>query len=235
MELEDILSDKLQLVIFDVDGTLYGQSKLRKIMLLKLLLYYMVRPWKYKEFLILYHFRKEREKKAGYKGQNLEEEQYQWCAKKMNIQVDVVKPVVKQWIFEAPNPHLKNCIYPGVADFLAALKTRGIKTAVYSDYNPETKMTQMQLKVDLELSSTDPRINSFKPNPDGLNFILNTMNLTDKTTCLYLGDRYELDGICSGRAGVPFLLVNEKEAIKGLYHQLKSQIIDGTYKNMDND
>ncbi|WP_316810278.1 HAD family hydrolase [Pedobacter heparinus] len=233
--MEDILWDELELVVFDVDGTLYGQSKLRKIMLLKLLLYYMSRPWKCKELLILYHFRKEREKRAGYKGQNLEEEQYQWCAKKMNIKVDAVKPVVNQWIFNTPNQYLKKCIYPGVLDFLAALKTKGIKTAVYSDYNSKLKLAHMQIKVGLEISSTDERINSFKPNPEGLNLILTAMSLTDKTKCLYIGDRYELDGICAARTGVPFLLVNESIAIKDLYHQLAAKITKGIDKNTSDD
>lgn len=235
MELEDILWDDLELVIFDVDGTLYGQSKLRKIMLLKLLLYYTFRPWRCKELLILYHFRKEREKKAGYKGYNLEDEQYLWCARKMNIKVDAVKEVVNQWIFQAPNQYLKSCIYPGVPDFLAALKTKKIKTAVYSDYNSTAKLNHMQIKVDLEISSTDQQVNSFKPNTEGLNFILTAMDLTDKTKCLYIGDRYELDGICAKRTGIPFLLVNEKNAIKDFYHKLAMKITEGSYKNKRND
>lgn len=204
-------------------------------MLSKLLLYYGCRPWKYKELLMLYHFRKEREKRAGYKGQNLEEEQYQWCAKKMNIQVDAVKRVVNQWIFQAPNPYLKSCVYPGVAEFLAALKNKGIKTAVYSDYESKTKLKHMQLQVDLEISSTDERVNSFKPNPEGLMLVLSQMNITNKANCLFLGDRDELDGQCARTLGIPFLLIHKNIAMKDLYHKLAAKITEGMYKNKRND
>lgn len=233
--MKDILWHKLKLVIFDVDGTLYKQSKLRKIMLLKLILYYIVRPWKCSELLILYHFREEREKRAGYKGNNLEDRQYTWCAKKMNIKVDLVKCVVNKWIFHTPNQYLKSCRYPDVVEFLAVLKAKGIKTAVYSDYESKIKLNNMQIKVDLEICSTDQCINSFKPNPDGLEWIFSEMNLTDKTRCLYIGDRYELDGICAMRAGIPFLLVNQKDAMKDFYHKLSTKISNNAYNLIDND
>jgi hypothetical protein len=65
----------LKVLILNVDGTLYNQSKLRKRMSIELFKYYLVTPLKMKELLILYFFRMEREKKVGYQGFDLESKQ----------------------------------------------------------------------------------------------------------------------------------------------------------------
>lgn len=223
--MENIFWEGLELVIFDVDGTLYRQSVLRKIMLFKLLSHYMIRPWRYKELLILYHFRKEREKRSGFKGVNLEEEQYQWCAEKVKQKPEIVKRVVNKWMFEAPNPYLKAALYPGVAQFFKDLKQNGIKTAIYSDYNSEQKLIEMELAADLQISSTDKRVNSFKPLPAGLLVVLAELKITNKDNCLFIGDRFELDGRCAENAGVPFLLVEKDKAGSSLYTQLSNHLI----------
>lgn len=215
----------LELVIFDVDGTLYRQSGLRKIMLFKLLRYYLIRPWKYKELLIVYHFRKEREKRPGFEGKDLEEEQYLWCAEKTGQKPDEIKRVINKWIFDAPNRYLKAALYPGVTQFFNDLKDRGIKTAIYSDYNSEDKLLEMQLVVDLQISSTDKRVNSFKPIPKGLFVILSELKITNKANCLFIGDRFELDGICAENAGVPFLLVDKISADHDFYTKLSNHLI----------
>lgn len=223
--MENIFWESLELVIFDVDGTLYRQSVLRKIMLFKLLSHYMIRPWRYKELLILYHFRKEREKRSGFRGVDLEEEQYQWCADKVNQKPEVIKEVIEKWIFDLPNRYLKASLYPGVAQFFNDLKQNGIKTAIYSDYNSERKLEKMELVADLQISSTDKRVNSFKPLPAGLLLILSELKITTKENCLFIGDRFELDGVCAENAGVPFLLVEKDKASKDLYTELSNHLI----------
>lgn len=233
--MDNILWDELDVVVFDVDGTLYCQSKLRKIMLLKLVLHYVFRPWKYRELLVIYHFRKEREKRAGYRGSNLQEEQYNWCAQKTNEKLDFIKRVVGRWIFEEPNRYLKECMYPGVSVFIELLKKKGIRTAIYSDYESIKKLKCMDIKVDLEVSSTDPEINSFKPNSEGLTFILSKMKAIGKDKCLFIGDRYELDGLCARELQVPFLLIKEKTALKGFYVTLADKISISGYNNVIND
>jgi len=221
---ENFFFNKPQIVVFDLDGTLYEQAKLRKIMLFKLLGYYMLRPWKFSDILILYHFRKEREQRAGVQGPDLNEAQYRWCSDKTGKDLSTVKKVVDKWIFNYPNVYLKECIYPGVIQFLAELKERDIITAVYSDYDAVKKLEYMQLAVDIVVSSTDFNINSFKPSPKGLNYILSTMEITDKSKSLFIGDRDELDGKCAENAGVPFILVDKQSAREDFYLRLLSNL-----------
>lgn len=110
---------KVKVAIFDVDGTLYTQSKLRKKMLFSLLSYYALRPWRLKEMLMLQHFRLEREKRPGDIGPDLENAQYQWCAERGNYKVADIKKVVDKWIFTYPNKYLASCTYPGTKSFFA--------------------------------------------------------------------------------------------------------------------
>ena len=223
--MEKFFCKELEVVIFDVDGTLYRQSALRRIMVLKLLYYYGIRPWKYRDLIILYHFRKEREKRAGFEGKDLENAQYEWCAEKSNEKIDDVRKVVDKWIFNIPNRYLKSCMYPGVAQFITNLKLHGVKTAIYSDYNSKDKLAQMQLKVDLEVSSTDPGVDGFKPLPNGLLVVLSDMKITKKENCLFIGDRFELDGLCAANAGIPFLLVEKIETETDFYAKLSANFI----------
>src|SRR5690606_10056812 len=114
--------EKVKVVIFDVDGTLYSQSALRKKMLFSLLSYYALRPWRLQEMLILQRFRSEREKRTGNPCSNLEDAQYQWCADRGNFNVGQVKKVVDYWMFHYPNQYLKESLYPGTKAFFTALQ-----------------------------------------------------------------------------------------------------------------
>lgn len=213
----------LELVVFDVDGTLYDQLKLRKKMLVALIGYYVLRPWKYKELLILYHFRKEREKHVGAELKNLREEQYEWCLKKVNCSLTEVKKVVDKWIFDFPNRYLQKCSYPGVSCFVEELQNQGISTAVYSDYEAKNKLEKMNIRVDLVVSSTQTDINALKPRPNGLVYILTEMRIKNKANCLFIGDREELDGECALAAGIPFLCL-DKHTKKDFYPHLLEKL-----------
>lgn len=217
---------KIKLVIFDVDGTLYNQSKLRWQMLFALMGYYLLRPWKYKDFLILYHFRVEREKKADFLGADLLHLQYEWCADKIDVPLSRIKSVVNKWIFNFPNQYLASCKYPDINFFFESLKSRQISTAVYSDYDSDLKLKAMDLNVDLNVASTDESINAMKPLPNGLIEILTKFKIQDKNSCLFIGDREELDGECAKRAGIPYLIINKKQAKTNLYKSLSNNLLN---------
>ena len=216
---------KVKLVIFDVDGTLYDQKKLRHKMILALISYYLLRPWRVRELLIIYHFRKEREKRAGFQGCNLQKDQYIWCAEKVNFPIDKIKLVVDQWIFNFPNRYLKECKYPGITSFFDSLINKGISIAIYSDYESKLKMEHMGLKAKLLVSSTDLNINAMKPLPKGLKYILNEFDIINSNECLFIGDRDELDGECARQAEIPYLIINKKLAKNNFYKILSTKLL----------
>jgi len=214
---DNISLDEVKLIIFDVDGTLYDQSKLRKKMFFSIVKYYLIRPWKFNEISIIYHFRKEREKKHGFSSPDLANDQYRWCADKTNTPLDKVKKVIDKWIFNFPNRYLEAAMFPDVRAFFDKIENKGILRAVYSDYEAKVKMEKMQLRADLIISSTDGDVNAFKPLPNGINYILAKLNMDNKANCLFIGDRLELDGACAKNAGLPFLLVDKTKGKNNFY------------------
>ena len=215
---------QLKVIIFDVDGTLYDQSKLRKKMLKALLIHYVFRPWRLRDLLMLQKFRSEREKRPGYSCENLENKQYEWCLYKSTYPAEKLRSVVNYWMFNYPQKHLLSCRYPGVTDLFDRIRNNGLKIAIYSDYEAESKLEAMHLKADLVISSTHPNINALKPAPKALLHIADLMNVQIHE-CLFIGDRAELDGLCAVKAGMPYLIVAKKPLKKfDFFHRLKDFI-----------
>ncbi|GGK56570.1 HAD family hydrolase [Rufibacter glacialis] len=227
-ELEDFSGkidwQRIKVVIFDVDGTLYSQSILRKKMLFCLLKHYSQRPWKWKDLLILHHFRAERERKAGTTIPNLEGAQYEWCAAKGDFSLPRIKAVVDYWMFRYPNKYLLDCLYPGVQAFMDTLRQRGLLIGIYSDYKAEDKLRAMGLSADIVVCSTDKEVDHLKPHPQGLVFITQKLGVLPEE-CLFIGDRQELDGECALNAHMPFVLV-EKNPFKqfDFYYKLQQEL-----------
>jgi len=217
--------DGIKAVIFDVDGTLYKQSKLRRKMLYDLLSYYALRPWQLQELRILQRFRVEREKRPGANEPDLENAQYAWCTSNGRIPVEKIKRVVDRWMFQHPNQYLLGCVYPGTHSFFEALRRQGIKIGIYSDYKAHDKLAAMKLAADIVVSSTDSEINRLKPAPDGLIYIADKLGL-DPSECLFIGDRQELDGACAEQAGMPYLILDKQPFDRfTFYNELEKQAL----------
>jgi len=215
---------KVKAVIFDVDGTLYSQEKLRPKMLVALLTYYALRPWRFRELLLLQRFRTEREKRPGAAGPDLENAQYDWCVPNGHLPTSTIRKVVDQWIFRYPLRYLPTCTYPGTQSFFKALQRQNIKIAIYSDYQAHAKLAAMGLPADLIVSSLDPEVDHLKPAPHGLLYVARKLGLP-VSDCLFIGDRPELDGLCAEQAGMPFLLVEKLPVGQfNFYQQLEASL-----------
>lgn len=208
----------LKAIIFDVDGTLYNQTRLRKQMFYALLKYYSFHPLQLKDLLILYHFRAERDQRPGYCGTDLDNEQYEWCAQKVTAPLDRIKRVISKWIFTFPNAYLLSCRFEGVSELMELLKKKNIKIAVYSDYQATDKLKHLQIHADLIVASTDAIINCMKPEPKALLYIMDELKV-QAADCLFIGDRDELDGACAANVGMPYLNVKMYDADTGSFYK----------------
>jgi FMN phosphatase YigB (HAD superfamily) len=222
---------KIKVVIFDVDGTLYSQSRLRRKMFFSLVKHYARRPWKLKEMLVLHHFRAQREKMIHHPCTDLENAQYYWCAQKVDYPVELIRKVVDYWIFDFPISYLRQCTYPGIHAFFDTLRKHNIKRAIYSDYKAYKKLEAMGLEADLVVCSTDPQIDRLKPDPRGLLYIANQLNVKPGE-CLFIGDRYELDAACAIKAQMPYLIVDKKPSgVFDFYDKIEQELTLNLTKN----
>lgn len=209
-------TNDIQAFIFDVDGTLYDQIKLRRMMFWALVRHLVKNKNFIRDIHALYSFRKKREilshdeKNTG----GLENRQYVEVAHKLGVSVDEVKHVVNDWIFEKPLGYLAECIYPGVKDLFSLLMKNRLKIGIFSDYPSLAKLKALELHADVVICATDENVDRFKPHPKGLLVAAKELGVP-VGNCFFIGDRDEKDGECARRAGMPYLILSRKNIVGG--------------------
>lgn len=200
--------DKLQAIIFDVDGTLYSLKKMHLFIVLDLFLFFAFRPWRWHELALLYFFRKNREALAQNSSRNVSIVQYEFCVWGKKVDSKYTERVVKKWFYDRPLRYLRICAYADVARWIRALSKRGIKIAYFSDYPPSEKVKTLEFPCDYYIASSDVAVDALKPNPRGLFELASRMNIPIEH-CLFVGDTPEKDGVAAKRAGMKFLLLRD--------------------------
>lgn len=176
--------------ILDVDGTLYSQTKLRCAMIWRLLKYYILRPLRFRELLIINSFRKVRndpENKAA-----TIDELYGKVAVRTRLPESSVAEVIQKWMFEVPLDLIRRYAYKELTAFINHQHMNGKKVAVYSDYPAEDKVKAAGLECDVFFISNCGGLTEQKPSPSDAGLILDTMELSP-ASILYIGDREDKD------------------------------------------
>jgi phosphoglycolate phosphatase/putative hydrolase of the HAD superfamily len=215
------ITRKYKLLIFDVDGTLYFQKKLRIIMAIRLCLHYCVRPVLFKDILALRLFRKKREAAPESGLSSFDSAIYCAVAEELGLSAEYVEGLVHRWMYEAPLRSLRRCADKRLASLILQARERSIGVVTFSDYPTKDKLSALQIEADAQFSATDSEVNALKPNPKGLHVIL-AATKGDARHCLMIGDRDEKDGECARRAGIDyFILPSSRHARKNALRTLE--------------
>lgn len=205
--------NKYDLYVFDVDGTLYYQNKLRLIMGKRLLMYYLLHPLKFKDLIIIKNFRSLRENAKDTNGL------FDITAKKCNVSVSRVNEVIKKWIYENPIDALIASKDDTLLAIIDKLKANGKTVAIWSDYEADDKLKALKLSTDYVYTAEQERVGELKPSPKGLNLIMSDLNVPkDKT--IMIGDRMIKDGEAAKKAGCDYLILSKSK--KKREEQLKT-------------
>lgn len=196
---------RLRLVIFDVDGTLYSQSCLRPKMLVELGLYCLRHPSQLRILRWIATFRRCREELAEQEAAGIGVAQFERPARDLGISPDELRRTIELWMYQRPLRHLSGCRFAGVLELHAALRSAGLPVAVFSDYPAAAKLEALGLEADWVAIADDPEIDRLKPHPAGLEKLLSRVGV-EAGECLLIGDREDRDGECARRVGVPCLL-----------------------------
>jgi len=195
--------DGIDLVVFDVDGTLYDQTRLRRRMLLELGID-CCRSRNLKTIRTLAAFRRCREELSRARAdEDFSLLQYRITAERRQLHPAEVRAMVREWIEDRPVAFLASCRFEGVAELFAAIGRRGKGVAVWSDYPAVRKLKALGLSAGIVVASEEER--RLKPDPAGLRRILSESGIP-ATRTLLIGDRAEHDGEAGRRAGVRVLL-----------------------------
>lgn len=205
--------NKYDLYVFDVDGTLYYQNKLRLIMGKRLLMYYLFHPLKFKDLIIIKNFRSLRENAKDTNGL------FDITAKKCNVSVSRVNEVIKKWIYENPIDALIASKDDTLLAIIDKLKANGKTVAIWSDYEADDKLKALQLSTDYVYTAEQERVGELKPSPKGLKLIMSDLRVAkDKT--IMIGDRMVKDGEAAKKAGCDYLILSKSK--KKREEQLKT-------------
>jgi putative hydrolase of the HAD superfamily len=226
-------SDRLKVVVFDVDGTLYRQGPLRKAMLLRLLRLTAGRPFEgVRTFQTLQAYRRAQEDLREHETGGIAAAQLQLACTRTGRDRASVERCVERWMEQEPLSTMPRCRYEGLVDFLQACKARGLRLAALSDYPAAAKLEALGIGhlFDLVLCAQSPEVDVFKPNPRGLQVVVEQMGVF-RHECLYVGDRAEVDAAAAKAAGLPCVILtnNKPSASDGFetvtsYQQLQDRL-----------
>lgn len=194
-------------VIFDMDGTLYQQFWVRMCMALKLSAYALTQKNGYRDLKVILHYRMQREKLAVARTNNISGIEFKGTAYEFNLPEEQVAKIIHEWMYIKPLRYLRAARFENVENFISALREKGIKIGIFSDYPVKKKLIALGLSADAICYAAENDVNCLKPEPVGLIKTIERMGL-ESGDCIMIGDRLERDGICAKEAGVSFLLCN---------------------------
>ena len=203
---------KYDVLILDLDGTLYHQFPVRACMFLKLAVYYAFRPHRIRELLVLKNYRKLRECKFGDGHEDFDALQVHEAANLSGVSDNLAREVIASWMTYKPLTLINMFKRKRLLGYVRELQNAGTIIIVYSDYPVREKLSALGLKPDYSYCSTDTIISCMKPDSSGLRRVLSLPEIAGKGV-LYVGDRDDRDGECARNCGVEYMDVSEFESL----------------------
>jgi FMN phosphatase YigB (HAD superfamily) len=200
--------DQIRLVVFDLDGTLYDQRRLRATMLLRLALD-AVSSRSLAVLRVLRAFRHCREKLGETLAVDFATRQYELTASQTGHSAHAVKKIVEEWIDRRPLNVLRACRYRGVERVFAGLVAQRKTLAVLSDYPAREKLQALELGADIIVYAGDPDVGVLKPHPAGLQRVLDRADVSAQAAIM-IGDRVDRDWAVAQRHGMRALIRSRK-------------------------
>jgi HAD superfamily hydrolase (TIGR01549 family) len=211
---------KFQAVIFDVDGTLYDQRRLRRAVVRRFAAVYSIKWFAgLRAARVLRAYRSAHEELRGCAYS--EEMHLDLTAKKSGAPEPEIRELVARWMEAEPLDLLASCVYPGVAKLLQKLAERGIPCGIFSDYPAIDKLKAMKLSQFFTAVSCAAEVGWLKPNPRGLLSVLQSMEVKPDVA-IYIGDR-QIDSAAAIQAGMKAVLIRNSESYSELLRGFSSR------------
>jgi HAD superfamily hydrolase (TIGR01549 family) len=201
-------------VLFDLDGTLYNQSRMRALMALELGMLPATGPFKApRRWRALRAYRHAQERLRGLEATPTT--QGVLAAAASGVPVSEVERIADEWMQRRPLKYLRVCRAPGAVALIDWLAHAGVKLGVFSDYPAVAKIAALGLsgRFDPVLCATDPEVGAFKPNPRGFLRAASIWQLPPAAV-LVVGDRPDADAAGAAAAGMPCVIVGRHGTIQ---------------------
>jgi len=204
--------DRVELVVFDVDGTLYDQRAMRLRMAMELA-QDTLRRRDLTAAKVLRLYRRFRERIGETETEGFEPLLIGQVAAATGVEAESIRSIVREWLERRPLAHIRDCRYPHMVELFAAIRRKGKLIGVFSDYPAVEKLQAMELPFDYVVSAIDDAVGILKPHPRGLTLIMERAGVEAGNT-VFIGDRPERDGVAALRASV-LPLIRSKKPLDG--------------------
>jgi FMN phosphatase YigB (HAD superfamily) len=138
----------VDLVVFDVDGTLYDQRSLR-LRMTRDMIFRAARERSLVIMFVIRTYRRIRERLGDEETADFERILIAETASSVGCSKEFVGSVVAEWIDRRPLRHLPACRYPGLQELFIGLRRRGKTIGILSDYPAREKMLALGLDADV--------------------------------------------------------------------------------------
>jgi putative hydrolase of the HAD superfamily len=202
---------RVELIVFDVDGTLYEQRRLRAAMAAEMLIESLKR-FDLRLVRTIAKYRALKERLADAEVRDFEARLSSQLRAYSGLSALSIDAWIGEWIERRPLRHLAKCRYPRVEELFVHARRSGKRIAVLSDYPADAKLCALGLAADIVVAARDPEVGVQKPHPAGLLRVLELAG-TDPDRALMIGDRADRDGAAARRAGVPVLIRSSKPLV----------------------
>lgn len=191
--------------IFDMDGTLYSQQKMRSLMAKKLLVKSLFKPATICDIIVILKFRRLREKEE-YKDVTIDE-LYRLVGDNVGKKQEFVKQIIERWMFRIPLECIQTCKYESVIDYILTVQEDNKKVILYSDYPVEDKAKALGITCDKMYSAGQGIPDELKPSKKIMDIIISDLvgRGYERKDILYVGDRDEKDGISAKLGGIDYI------------------------------
>ena len=204
--LYDTLS-KYDLIIFDMDGTLYFQRGMQLRMAFRLISHVFASKGGLRDLRMILKYRKLREhwdSRASVDEGRL----YSKVADDMGINASRVRDVIREWMFEKPMDVVGECRDEALIEVIRRLISDGKRVCIYSDYPTEDKCRAVGLMDDIpQYYCGKDDIKTLKPNPSALFYIMNAYPDIHVNSAVMVGDRADRDKACADNAGMASIIL----------------------------
>lgn len=182
---------QIDAIAFDLDGTLYPNYRL----------YTRLVPFLLREYRFLMAMGRARDQlRATNRSGDFYELQAQLMAEILGEDPSAVKERTERLIYRGWERHFRRIkLFPYVREALAAFRSEGLKTAVLSDFPPETKLDHLGLAEGWDAKLCSERVGRLKPAPESFLELARTLGTVPERV-LYVGNSVKYDVV--GAAGV---------------------------------
>jgi HAD superfamily hydrolase (TIGR01549 family) len=198
-------------ILFDVDGTLYVSSRLRRAIVLRLLSRCLKNPAAgYRAARVIPAYRHALETLRTRAGRaDIAAAQIQVTMENTGMALDEVSGIVAEWFGREPLRVLHSCIQDGLIDFLEKASASSIRMGVVSDYEAGWKLDALGITRYFDVVVTPETTGRLKPHPEVLQRAMELLQ-ADPEQVLYIGDRIDVDVPAAENAGVRCAIVTRR-------------------------